>query len=299
MSQSTLSEYKHQHDFQADHSGNEKRTLSVVILTAAMMVAEIAAGTLFGSMALLADGWHMGTHTFALSVAFLAYWYARRHRNDPSFSFGTGKISALGGYTSAILLLVVAIAMAIESFERFFQPQTIRFEEAILVAVIGLVVNLVSARILGGEHDHHTGHQHEHDHNIRAAYLHVIADALTSILAIAALLAGRFFGWVWMDALMGIVGAVVISRWSIGLLKDTGQMLLDRNDAPHLAEEIRKVLEKDGKCSVTDLHLWEVSGHRFACILSIVDQVQHSPAVYKKQLAQFKELVHITVEVNR
>ena len=302
----------HQHNFHLDHSADERRTLAVVILTAVMMVIEIAAGSLFGSMALLADGWHMGTHTFALGVAFAAYRIARRQRNDPSFSFGTGKISALGGYTSAILLFVVAVAMIVESIERLVTPRTIQFEEAILVAVIGLVVNLVSARILGeGNHPHSEGHghsgSHDHardnhpdhsDHNIRAAYLHVLADALTSILAIAALLAGRFFGWVWMDALMGMVGALVISRWSVGLLKDAGQVLVDRTFEPHLAEEIRSRLETEHGVQVFDLHLWEVNEHHYACVIALVAAEPRSPGYYKEKLTQFAELVHVTVEVN-
>jgi cation diffusion facilitator family transporter len=253
----TLNKWQHDHAFTQVDTSNEAKTLRVVILTAAMMGVEIAAGMYYGSMALLADGWHMGTHAAALGISLFAYAYARRHASDPRYTFGTGKISVLGGFTSAIVLQVVALLMMFEAGRRLLNPQTIRFEEAIAVAVVGLAVNLISVRMLGTDHGHEHNHEHEHghdhehehthseDHNLRAAYLHVLADALTSVLAIIALLAGRVFGWVWLDALMGIVGSLVISRWAIGLLRDTGHILLDGSSDKELVEKIQTTLESD------------------------------------------------------
>ena len=277
---------------------NERRTWLVIALTATMMVLEITAGFIFGSMALLADGWHMASHASALGITAVAYYLARRYANDKRFSFGTGKISELAGYSSALLLALIALLMAYESVTRFFSPVEIRFDEAIAVAVLGLIVNLVSALILKEKHGEHDHHHHHEDHNLKAAYLHVLADALTSVLAIVALTTGRFLGWVWMDPLMGIVGAIVIARWSYGLTRDTGSILLDMDINIALTENIRNLLEADGENQIQDLHLWRLGPGHFAVIVSLSTQNAHSPDYYKDQLSEIKELRHITVEVN-
>jgi cation diffusion facilitator family transporter len=270
-----------------------------------MMVVEIAGGTIFGSMALLADGWHMGTHAAALGITAFAYAYARRNADNPSYTFGTGKVGVLGGYTSAVVLGVIALMMLWESGRRLVSPVPIRFNEAILVACLGLVVNLVSAYLLMGsrhrhgerdEHDH--DHNHHQDHNIRAAYLHVIADALTSVLAIIALTTGRFFGWVWMDPVMGIVGAFIIARWSYGLLRDTSKVLLDGEARAGITASIRKTLESEGDNRVSDLHVWRVGSHDFAAIITVLTHNPESPDHYKSLLSKYPELNHVTVEVH-
>ena len=277
-----------------DAARSERRTLYVILLTAVMMVIEIGAGYLYGSMALLADGWHMGTHVAALGISLFAYRYARRHADNPRFSFGSGKVPSLGGFASAIALGIVAVLMAVESGQRLLAPESIRFEEAIGVAVIGLLVNLVSAWMLhGGEH------QHQHDHNLRAAYFHVLADALTSVLAIVALLCGKALGWIWMDALMGIVGAVVILKWSASLLRDTSGVLLDDTANPELADSVQARIEQPPGTRITDLHLWRIGPQRYAVIVSLVAAQPDSPEDYKQRLAGLKELVHITIEVNQ
>lgn len=310
MHSTTLRTWQHTHNFGTENRKNEKRTLQVVMLTVTMMIVEIGAGSVFGSMALTADGWHMGTHAAALGISLFAYIYARKQANNPRYSFGTGKMSDLGGFSSAIVLQVIALLMAAESFERLIQPQTIRFNEAILVAVLGLAINLYSAFLLGGHEDHHHeggGHAHEHEHshhpddrdqNIRAAYLHVIADALTSVLAILALIAGKSFGWIWMDALMGIVGSVVITRWSWGLLRETGQTLLDSNPSEEMESEIRSLIEADADNLICDLHLWTIGHHRYAAVISLVTHFPQPVDHYKALVAKFDELVHISVEVN-
>lgn len=265
-----------------------------------MMVWEILAGVLYGSMALLADGLHMGSHAVALGIAAFAYAYARRNAGNTQFSFGTGKVNALGGFTGAVLLAGFALYMVIESIDRFIHPVEISFNGAIFVAVIGLIVNGVSAWILGGEdHDHGHGHGHgHHDHNRRAAYFHVLADALTSVLAIAALLAGKYAGWDWMDPIMGIVGALLITRWSWHLLKDTSRVLLDqqRSDLEH---DVRHAIESDD-ARISDLHLWAIGPNIHAAIVSVVSHDPEAPAVYKQRIqAQCPSLVHITVEPQR
>lgn len=299
-----LNQWQHSHDFHVSSSHGERRTLHVVILTACMMVIEIGAGYLYGSMALLADGWHMGTHVAALGIALFAYSYARHHARNPRFTFGTGKVGSLGGFASAIALAVVALLMGFESVERLLAPQSIRFDEAILVAAVGLGVNLASAWLLqdghahSHHHDHaHSGHRH-HDHNLQAAYLHVLADALTSVLAIVALFAGKLFGWVWMDALMGIVGAVVIARWSLGLIRETSGVLLDGSPNKKLANDVKQAIESDADNRVTDLHLWQVGPDRVAAIISIVTHEPRDPSHYKGLLAGFADLAHTTIEVN-
>jgi cation diffusion facilitator family transporter len=228
-----LHRWKHSHRFNIEDGHAERNTRRVIMLTLSMMVIEIIAGYIYGSMALLADGWHMGTHAAALGITAFAYFYARKHSDNPNYSFGTGKVGVLGGFGSAVVLAIIALLVGVESVQRLISPVTIRFNEAIAVAFIGLAVNLFSAYLLRGRHHHSpgndSGHGQHQDHNLKAAYLHVLADALTSLLAIVALLTGKAFGWVWMDPIMGIVGALVISRWSYGLLVDTGRVLLDRD----------------------------------------------------------------------
>ena len=298
----TLHKWQHEHDFTSIDPANERKTLSVVLLTAGMMGLEIAAGALFGSMALLADGWHMGTHAAALGITLFAYRYARRYARNPRYTFGAGKISVLGGFTSAVVLQVVAILMGIESIGRLFAPQTIRFGEAIAVAVVGLAVNLLSVRLLGTEAHHHEHeedeHDHHEDHNLKAAYLHVLADALTSVLAIIALAAGSFLGWVWPDALMGIVGSLVISRWAIGLLRETGHILLDEQASEELVAKVRALLEADADTRVADLHVWQVSERDAAAIVSVVTHYPRPASHYRCLLTSLPALAHITIEVN-
>ena len=295
---------KHEHQFHLEGQEEaERRTYYVIGLTLTMMVVEIAAGTIFGSMALLADGWHMGTHAAALGITAFAYAYARRNADNPVYTFGTGKVGVLGGYTSAVVLGVIALMMLWESGRRLLSPVPIRFNEAILVACLGLVVNLVSAYLLmGSRHGHGEGDAHDHnhhqDHNIRAAYLHVIADALTSVLAIIALTTGRFFGWVWMDPVMGIVGAFIIARWSYGLLRDSSRVLLDGAARAGITASIRETLESDGDDRISDLHVWRVGSHDFAAIITLLTHDPKPPDYYKSLLSKYPELSHVTVEVH-
>ena len=300
MHHDTLRKWQHPHNFTPVNPANERKTLSVVLLTAAMMGLEIAAGALFGSMALLADGWHMGTHAAALGITLFAYRFARRQTNNPRFTFGTGKISVLGGYTSAVVLLVVALLMGIEAIGRLVSPQPIRFSEAIVVAVVGLGVNLLSVWLLGTNHHPHEqddlDHAHE-DHNLKAAYLHVLADALTSVLAIIALVAGSFLGWVWLDAVMGLVGGLVITRWALGLLLETGHVLLDGQASEARVTKVRALLEADADNRVADLHVWQVSERDAAAIISIVTHYPRPADHYRSLLTSLPELAHVTIEV--
>ena len=306
MHSESLDQWKHDHDFNIDTSQGEKRTRLVVLLTACMMVIEITAGYLFGSMALLADGWHMGTHVAALAISLFAYRYARQHADNPAYSFGTGKVSALGGFSSAVALALVAVLMGLESLHRLLFPQTIQFNQAILVAVIGLVVNLLSAWLLhgGAPHSHHHNdaahdyHHHHHDHNLRAAYLHVIADALTSVLAIIALFTGKYFDWLWMDACMGLVGAALITRWGYGLLKETSRVLLDSAPDANTLARIGQAIESDADNRITDLHVWRLGPRSYGVIISLVTHQPRDPKHYKALLKNFGELRHITIEVN-
>ncbi len=299
-----IQKWQHTHDFSLDHSRAEKKTGIVMLLTAVTMVAEIIAGTAFGSMALLADGWHMATHVAAFGIALFTYQYARNHAKNPRYTFGTGKVSVLGGFTSAIALGVIAFLMVIESVVRLIQPETIQFNEAIYVAVIGLVVNLVSALLLQDDHDHdhHQHHDHahirHHDHNLRAAYIHVLADALTSIFAIVALFAGKFGGWVWLDAAMGIVGAVVITRWSYGLARETALILLDGAIDKQTKLAIMDAIEADADNQITDLHVWNMSQHHLAATISLVTHDPKQPEYYKNLLLHISSLVHVIVEVH-
>lgn len=310
-----LDQWRHTHRFTPEAARGERNTRIVIGLTLAMMLIEITAGLLFGSMALLADGWHMGTHMAALGITLFAYHYARRHADNPRYSFGTGKVGELGGFASAVALAVVALVMLVESIQRFFADVTIRFDEAIMVAVIGLCVNLISAYLLRDDHHHHHGHDHEHDHehhhdhhdhehehghdhNLRAAYLHVLADALTSLLAIIALVAGMLLGWTWMDATMGIVGAIVITRWSYGLLRDTGTVLLDSAVAPATVTAIRNAIEADADNRVVDLHVWRVGPQHLSAIVAVVTHYPQPPEHYKHLVADIAQIAHMSVEVH-
>ena len=302
----TLQKWQHHHRYNIDDDRGERNTRRVIILTLSMMVIEITAGYVFGSMALLADGWHMGTHAVALSITAFAYYFARKNSDNPNYSFGTGKVGVLGGFSSAVVLAVIALLIGVESVQRLVSPQPIRFNEAIIVAFIGLVVNVISAFLLQEKHHHHhdhSDHNHNHnqqfrDHNLRAAYFHVLADALTSLLAIIALFTGKAFGWVWMDPIMGIVGAIIINRWSYGLLVDSGKVLLDRDVNPEAVAEIRSLIESDADNRVSDLHVWRVGTHHLSVIISIVTHFPKSPEHYKKLLADYDEIAHVTVEVN-
>jgi len=298
------SRWKHSHDFTADFSTAEKNTRRVLLLTAVMMIAEIIFGLRFYSMALFADGLHMGTHVAAFLITVLAYFFARRHAADARFSFGTGKFGVLGAYTSAIVLGGVGLAMAGESIDRLIHPVAILFSQAIAVACLGLAVNIVSALILKDashghhqDHDHSDGHEHSHDLNLRSAYLHVIADAVTSLLAIAALVSGKFFGWYWMDAIMGLVGSAVIGQWAYSLVRQTTVILLDRIPASSdLPVVIREGIENDGDSLITDLHIWQVGVNKFAAIIGVVAHHPKAPDEYRRALKIHKELVHVSVE---
>jgi cation diffusion facilitator family transporter len=294
----------------------EFRTIVVIAVTATMMVVEIAAGIVFGSMALLADGLHMASHAAALSISAFAYIYARRHAHDERYSFGTGKVNSLGGFTGAVLLAVFALMMAWESVVRIVYPVDISFNQAIVVAFVGLIVNGASVFILGHKHEHvhedgdHSHHEHEemhaashdhhhHDHNLRAAYLHVLADALTSVLAIFALLAGKYFGLIWMDPVMGIVGAILVSRWSAGLLHTTGAVLLDRQGPAHIRDEIRESIESHDDNRVADLHFWSIGPNIYAVEVTIVTHEPQPPHHYKDMLPEAIGVAHVNVEVHR
>jgi cation diffusion facilitator family transporter len=325
----------HDHVFLGqDHRRNERRVWWVIALTASMMAVEIIAGNVYGSMALVADGWHMSTHAGAMLITALAYGYARRQARNPRFTFGTGKLGELAGFASAVVLALIALIIGWESLVRLIDPVPIRFDQAIAIAVVGLLVNLVSAWLLkddhghGGHahghagHDHHHGrahrhdhdhdHRHDHDHdhapaaghghpqvrdnNLRSAYIHVLADALTSVLAIVALLAGRSYGWLWADAAMGVVGALVIARWSWGLIRDSGTVLLDATpQSARLRHDIERALDA-GDGQIADLHVWQVGPGHFAAIVSLVTAHPRDSAFYKGKLAHIAGLSHVTVE---
>jgi cation diffusion facilitator family transporter len=296
--------WTHDHSFASHNKKGEKGVIIVMILTAVTMVFEIAAGVIYGSMALLADGWHMGTHLFALSVTAFAYYYASKHKYNPEFSFGTGKVGALGGFASSILLGLAAFAMFFEGIRRLISPQEIHYTQAAIVAVIGLVVNVASAFLLhqGEGHSHdHDDHDHSHgeqDHNLKAAYLHVIADALTSILAIFALLAGKFFGLSFLDPVIGMLGGFVILKWALNLLRDTAKILLDKSNMPEIEKGIIKDLEADNETKVADFHIWPVGEGKYSLIASVVTSGKKTPRDYKNAVSLDKRIVHETVEVN-
>lgn len=314
-----LEKWTHQHQYTQVNSDGERNTRYVLYLTLVTMIAEIAAGTIYGSMALLADGWHMGTHAAAFLITLFAYHYAKKHANNPAFAFGTGKVSVLGGYTSAIALGLVALVMLVESAVRIVSPEQIHFNQAILVAIIGLTVNVVSVFLLKDHHSHdhghshhhshqehahhHHGHSHDHhhghdDHNLKAAYFHVLADALTSLLAIVALLMGKYFGLNWLDPLMGIVGAVIISRWAWGLMTQTGPLLLDASVTKEYQSKVRQAIELVPDHQIADIHVWPVSADKYAAIISIVSHQAKDIDYLKGKLADFHKLAHVTIEIN-
>jgi cation diffusion facilitator family transporter len=298
MHRTDHSQFRKAHDFVPDFSHAERRTRIVIGITAAMMVVEIAVGLMSHSMALLADGWHMSTHVIAFLITAVAYYLARRHAANARFSFGTGKIGVLGGFTSAVVLAIVAFLMAGESVHRLFTPLTIHFNEAIAIACLGLLVNLGCAVLLG-DHDQKSGDgsAHHHDLNLRAAYLHVLADAFTSVLAILALTGGKFFGWAWLDPVVGIVGSGVVFSWAYSLLRDTSGILLDRTPpSSDLPDQIRRALETDGDSVVTDLHVWQVGMGKFAAMISVVAHQPKSSDSYRELLREHDELVHVTIE---
>jgi len=315
------SRWEPSHDYRPLETTAERQAWRVAALTGVTMLVEIVAGYAFNSMALLADGWHMASHMLAIGLTALAYLLARRYANDPRFAFGTWKIEVLAGFASALLLVVVVAMLAFESLWRLLQPQTIAFDMALWVAVVGLLVNLVSAWLLRDSHDHahghghdqhagahaHGDHDHDHDHaapagkdlNRHAAFIHVLADALTSVAAILALLGGMLLGWDWLDPLMGVIGAVIIGVWAKGLLIETGKVLLDREMDSPVVERVRTALAQEVDTELADLHLWRVGRAQFACIVSVVTHGDGSADRYKARLAGIAELVHVTVEVNR
>jgi cation diffusion facilitator family transporter len=299
----------HSHVFDEGNPLAERNTLWAVVLTAIVMVAEITGGWMFNSMALLADGWHMSSHTLALGLSVLAYAAARRYARDIRFTFGTWKIEVLGGYTSAILLVGIAGLMLYQSVERLITPTPIQYDQAIILAMVGLLVNLVCAWLLKEGHSHHhhepehahgNGHTHHHDLNLRSAYLHVLTDAATSVLAIVALIGGKFWGADWLDPVMGIVGAGLVTAWAYGLLRDTGRVLLDAEmNAPVVAEILELIEQGPIKAEIVDLHVWRVGKGKYACILSLIAPSGVKPDYFKERLSVHEELVHVTVEINR
>ncbi|WP_394230678.1 CDF family Co(II)/Ni(II) efflux transporter DmeF [Shewanella colwelliana] len=326
--------WQHEHNFATVNTQGERNTRYVLYLTLITMVAEIVAGTIYGSMALLADGWHMGTHAAAFLITLFAYSYAKKYAKDPKFAFGAGKVSVLGGFTSAIALGLVALLMIVESVNRLLNPENIHFNEAIFVAFIGLTVNVLSVFLLkdhhshdhghshghshghhhSHEHHHHVSHKHDaehcheetsgnkakktHDHNLRAAYFHVMADALTSLLAIAALLFGKYLGLNWLDPVMGVVGAVIITSWAWGLVKQTGPILLDASIEQGYVEQVVKCIEQAGTDHVADIHVWPVSADHYAAIISVVTHENKDARYFTEQLSRFERINHLTIEVH-
>lgn len=300
----------HSHQFNQGNIHGEKRTRAVALITAAMMVVEIVGGYALNSMALLADGWHMSSHALAMGMSLLAYVLARRYANDPRFAFGTWKVEILGGFSSALMLAVVAVLMLYQSVERLLTPGPIHYDEAIVIGIVGLIVNLVCAWLLRGDHDHHGhghGHEHAHEHrhqhhdvNLRSAYIHVIADAATSVLAVIALLGGKLYGAAWLDPVMGVVGSFLVGRWAVSLLRESGRILLDAEmDAP-VVQEIRDVVaEQLPSAHICDLHVWRVARGSYACILGIITSDHVSPAQVREHLSIHEELVHVTVEIQK
>jgi len=308
-----IAAFRHRHDFDAGNPAAERGTRLVMWITAATMVVEIVAGWWFNSMALLADGWHMSSHAVAIGLSAFAYAAARRYASDARFAFGTWKIEVLAGFASAIFLLGVALMMVVGSVERIISPQAIQYREALVVAVLGLAVNIVCALVLGkahhGGHGHHDDHDHDHDHshghhddlNLRSAYLHVIADAVTSVLAIAALAGGWLFGWAWLDPVMGIVGAMLVANWARGLAVDSGKVLLDREMDHPVVGDIHRVVEGGalGEARIADLHVWRVGRHAYACAITVVTaDAGLTAARVREVLAQRAGIAHMTVELH-
>ena len=317
MHTENLSSWMHDHVFDTGNDTAERSTRVVMWITAVMMVVEIAAGWWFNSMALLADGWHMSSHAIAIGLSAMAYTTARRYAQDPRFAFGTWKIEILGGFASAIFLLGMAVMMLAGSVERIVSPQPIRYQEAIVIAILGLGVNVVCALILGKAHHHDHGHshghglghahhdqphEHHHDLNLKSAYLHVIADAATSVLAIAALFGGWVFGWSWLDPVMGVVGAVLVAVWARGLIANTGKVLLDREMDHPVVDEIREAVETGadaGDTRITDLHVWRVGKQVYSCAMTVVTHDNTlTPDAVRGRLAVHEEIVHSTIEIH-
>ena len=315
MHTKTTDQWQHEHIFGQDKvRPGERRTLWVIVITATMMVVEITTGLAYGSMALLADGLHMGSHTAALGITTIAYVYTRRCAADSRFCFGTGKVNAFAGYTSAVLLALFALLMAGESVHRLFNPVDIAFNQAIVVAVLGLIVNGASMLMLGDQHhDHDHEHEHEHDHphtepqhhahghadhNLRAAYLHVLADALTSVLAIFALLTGKYLGLNWMDPVMGIVGAILVARWSLGLIRDTSGVLLDHQAPDAMLEQTRSAIERVDDNQIADLHIWSIGPGIYSATITVVSDAPRPPEYYKGLIPRSLGIVHTSVEVH-
>jgi cation diffusion facilitator family transporter len=324
MNTHDLSEWSHDHVFDKSNETAERSTKLVMWITVVMMAVEILAGWAFNSMSLLADGWHMSSHALAIGLSAMAYVTARTYAHDPRFAFGTWKIEVLAGFTSALCLVGVAVAMVIGSLERLISPQAIAYPEAIAVGVLGLLVNIVCAVILGKahhhdhhehahqdqahphdhspHHDHHHGHHHSHHHdlNLASAYLHVVADAFTSVLAIVALLGGWFYGWSWLDPVMGIVGAVLVALWAKNLVIDTGKVLLDREMDHPVVDEIRDVVQADGQTQVADLHVWRVGKKAYACAMSLVTRdAALTPSQVRDRLRIHEEIIHSTIEIHQ
>jgi cation diffusion facilitator family transporter len=312
MHTENLSAWRHDHVFDSTNQAAERSTRQVMWITAVMMVVEIIAGWWYHSMALLADGWHMSSHALAIGLSAMAYAAARRYASDPRFAFGTWKIEVLGGFASALFLLGVAAMMIVGAIERIVSPHAIQYQQAIVVAILGLVVNIVCALLLGKAQHHDDGHDHHHDHhhghhhhdlNLKSAYLHVIADAATSVLAIAALIGGWFYGWSWLDPVIGIIGAILVALWAKGLIVDTGKVLLDREMDHPVVDDIREVVETKGdmgETRITDLHVWRVGKQVYSCALTVVTRdATLTAADIRARLAVHAEIVHSTIEMHR
>ena len=303
MRKDDLSDWAHDHSFDSNSVAAERSTRWVMWITLVTMVVEILAGWAFNSMALLADGWHMSSHALAIGLSAMAYATARTYAKDPRFAFGTWKIEILAGFASALFLVGVALAMVIGSLERLISPQAIQYEEALAVGVLGLLVNMVCAFILGKAHQHdhaqHGHHAHHHDLNLKSAYLHVVADAVTSVLAIVALLGGWLYGWSWLDPVMGIVGAVLVALWAKNLIIETAKVLLDREMDHPVVQEIKEVIESDGQTRVSDLHVWRVGKRVYTCALTAVTHDPHLTATLLRQrLSVHEEIIHSTIEIH-
>jgi cation diffusion facilitator family transporter len=311
MNSDDLSDWTHDHAFDSNSEVAERSTRLVMWITVVMMFVEILAGWAFNSMSLLADGWHMSSHALAIGLSAVAYAAARTYANDPRFAFGTWKIEILAGFASALFLLGVALTMVIGSLERLISPQAIQYEEAIIVGVLGLAVNIVCAYILGQAHhqhdqanDHsqhaHDHHPHHHDLNLKSAYFHVVADAFTSVLAIVALVGGWLYGWAWLDPVMGIVGAVLVALWAKSLILETAKVLLDREMDHPVVQEIKDAVQADGQTRVTDLHVWRVGKKVYSCALTAVTQdAQLTPNTLRERLAVHEEIIHSTIELHQ